>query len=90
MLITLKEEQGKNKRSNVAAVLVIVVLVSIVCLPFFSSQTSAATDWSVTVTASLSTTPPYTADSVFGVKAGSTNGFDATIDQVATPNPPAA
>jgi hypothetical protein len=84
----LKEDSSKNKRLKASALLVIIVLVSIVCLTLFSSQVSASTDWNATITASLSTTPPYTADCVFGVKAGATNSFDTAYDQIATPNPP--
>ncbi len=88
-MVILKEEQGKNKKTNAPTLLAIIVLVSIVCLPFFSPQTFAATDWGVNITASLSTTPPYTADCVFGMKVGATNGFDKAFDQIVTPNPPA-
>ena len=87
-LIILKEEQSKKKRMKATALLTIVVLVFTVCLTLFSSQLSASTDWSATITASLSTTPPYTADCVFGVKTGATNNFDTAYDQVVAPNPP--
>ena len=85
-LSVLKRNDFRGNNRKVIALLLIIVLFSLISFSFLSSQLSASTDWSVKITASISI---YSADNIFGVKAGATNGFDPAFDQLAPPDPPA-
>jgi hypothetical protein len=69
-------------------IIILSVILTIFLVTSSIEQASAASDWGVKITATLTYTPPYSADCTFGVKTGATNSFDSTLgDLVAAPSP---